>query len=85
MPQVTGTMHANSSAQAMLAGRAVGDIAGLLERTSAVTKTGSAAKPVPRSFPEVADALREVRATFEAAGIFPAHVIDRTIDALGQM
>jgi glutamine synthetase len=72
-------------AQAMLAGRAVSDIGELLERTAALTQKGSAARPVPRSFPEVADALREVRSTFESGGIFPAHVIDRTIDALGQM
>ena len=40
---------------------------------------------VPRSFPEVADELRERRASFEAADIFPAHVIDRVIDALAAL
>ena len=72
--------------QAMIAAGGERDLPGLIDATSAVTKTGSTAKPVPRSFPEVAErSLGEVRATFEAAGIFPAHVIDRTIDALGQM
>jgi hypothetical protein len=30
----------------------------------------------------VADALRDARGTFEAAEIFPTHVIDRMLDAL---
>jgi glutamine synthetase len=72
-------------AQAMLAGRSVENIEQLLERTAALAQKGSSARPVPRNFLEVADALREVRATFEQGGIFPRHVIDRTIDTLGQL
>jgi glutamine synthetase len=72
-------------AQAMIAGRSFENIEAMLEQTSALVQKGSAAQPVPRSFIEVADALREVRASFEAGGVFPTHVIDRTIDALAQM
>jgi glutamine synthetase len=72
-------------AQAMVAGKAVEKIDELLEHTSALRTTGSAALPVPRSFLEVADRLAERRATFEAGGIFPVQVIDRTIDALRQL
>jgi len=72
-------------AQAMVAGRSVEDMDLVLGRTAALAPKGSAALAVPRSFIEVADALREVRATFEAGGVFPTHVIDRTLDALGQM
>ena len=70
--------------QAMIAGRGIGDIETLLEQTSVQAQKPTALK-VPRSFPEVADELRERRASFEAAGIFPVHVIDRTIDALAQL
>ena len=69
----------------MVAGKAVEKIDELLEHTSALRTTGSAALPVPRSFLEVADRLAERRATFEAGGIFPVQVIDRTIDALRQL
>jgi glutamine synthetase len=72
-------------AQAMIAGRSIDDIEALLAQTSAPAQKGSAARPVPRSFVEVADALREARAAFEAGGVFPAHVIDRTADALEHM
>lgn len=72
-------------AQTMVAGKSVEKIDDLLEHTWALTKKGSIAEPVPRSFQEVADRLAEHRATFEAGGIFPAQVIDRTIDALRQL
>lgn len=72
-------------AQAMVAGRSSDNIEAMLEQTSALAQKGSAARPVPRSFFEVADALREVHASFEAGGVFPTHVIDRTVAALGQM
>jgi glutamine synthetase len=68
-------------AQAMVAGRGIENIEALLEQTSALAQKGIAL-PVPRSFVEVADELRERRTTFEAAGVFPTHVIERTIDAL---
>jgi glutamine synthetase len=71
-------------AQTMVAGREIENIEALLEQTAALAPTGSAL-PVPRSFVEVADELRDRRASFEAGGIFPAHVLDRTIDALAAM
>ena len=72
-------------AQAMLAGRSFEDIDALLERTCTQTLQAAAATPVPRMFAEVADGLRRHRAPFEAGGVFPEHVIDRTIEALGQL
>jgi len=63
----------------------IDNIEAMLEQTSVLAQKGSAARPVPRSFFEVADALREVHASFETGGVFPTHVIDRTVAALGQM
>jgi glutamine synthetase len=71
-------------AQTMIAGRGIEDIDAMLEQTSALAKKGSPLQ-VPRSFMEVAEGLTMRRASFEAGGIFPPHVIDRTIDALAQM
>ncbi len=70
--------------QAMIAGKEIEDIDALLDQTSVHAKTATALR-VPRSFSEVADELRERRASFEAAGIFPAHVMDRVIDALAAL
>jgi glutamine synthetase len=70
--------------QAMMAGKAIEPLDALLEETSVQAQKG-AARPVPRSFAEVADELRERRISFEAAGIFPTHVIDRVIEALAQL
>ena len=70
--------------QAMIAGKHIEDIDALLDQTSVQAQTATALR-VPRSFPEVADELRERRASFEAAGIFPTHVIDRVIDALAAL
>lgn len=72
-------------AQTMVAGRDVENLDAMLEHTSALRTTGSAALPVPRSFLEVADRLTERRATFEAGGVFPVQVIDRTIEGLRQL
>jgi glutamine synthetase len=72
-------------AQTMVAGKEIQDLDAVLEHTSALRTTGSAALPVPRSFMEVADRLSERRATFEAGGVFPAQVIDRTIEAVRQL
>ena len=71
-------------AQAMIAGKEIEDIDALLEQTSVHAQKATALS-VPRSFSEVADELRERRASFEAAGIFPAHVMDRVIDALAAL
>jgi hypothetical protein len=72
-------------AQTMVAGRTVENLDELLARTAALAQNRAVALPVPRGFVEVADALRAVRGSFEAGGIFPPHVIDRTLDALEQM
>ena len=70
--------------QSMITGKEIENIEALLEETSVQAKKPTSLR-VPRSFPEVADDLRERRASFEAAGVFPEHVIDRAIDALAQM
>ena len=72
-------------AQAMVAARAFDNLDTLLDRTCAQTLHAPSAIPVPRTFAEVADGLRRTRAVFEAGHVFPRHVIDRTIEALGQM
>jgi glutamine synthetase len=68
-------------AQAMIAGRAALS-PDLLKRTSA--ESAATAPLVPRAFAQVADALRERRADFEAGGVFPPHVIDRVLALISQ-
>jgi glutamine synthetase len=70
--------------QAMIAGKDTENIEALLEQTSVKAQKGTALA-VPRGFQEVAEELRERRASFEAAGVFPAHVIDRIVDALAAL
>ena len=72
-------------AQAMVAARDFDDLDSLLEKTCSQTLQAPFAIPVPRTFREVADGLRQHRLAFECAGVFPRHVVDRTIEALGQM
>ena len=72
-------------AQAMVAARDFENLDALLEKTCAQTLQAPYAIPVPRTFHEVAEGLRQHRLALEAGGIFPRHVIDRTIEALGQM
>lgn len=72
-------------AQAMVAARAFDNLDALLEKTCSQTLQAPYAIPVPRTFGEVADGLRQHRTALEAGGIFPRHVIDRTIEALGQL
>ncbi|HSK08622.1 MAG TPA: glutamine synthetase beta-grasp domain-containing protein [Vicinamibacterales bacterium] len=71
-------------AQAMLAGRDLGEIDALLGKTACGTDA-SQAIAVPRMFSEVARGLSQNRAPFEAGQVFPAHVIDRTIEAIREM
>jgi glutamine synthetase len=70
--------------QAMIDGRSIGELDALLDRTSAQTLQAGSALPVPRSFSEVAVALRQNRVALEDGGVFPVHVIDRTLDVLDQ-
>jgi len=67
-------------AQSMLAGRGVVSD-DLLART-AVGESDDASPPVPRSFAEVAEGLRQRRGVLEAGGVFPPHVIDRFLQVL---
>ncbi|RPJ68909.1 MAG: glutamine synthetase [Acidobacteria bacterium] len=72
-------------AQVMVAGRGFEDMEALLERTSTLATQPSAATPVPRMFSEVAEGLRRSRQPFEEGGVFPPHVIDRTVDLLAAL
>jgi glutamine synthetase len=72
-------------AQAAMAARGFDNLDSLLEKTNSQTLQAPYAIPVPRTFPEVADGLRQHRQSFEAGGVFPRHVIDRMIEALGQL
>ena len=69
----------------MVAARAFENLDALLEKTCAQTLQAPYAIPVPRTFAEVAGGLREHRLVLESGGVFPRHVIDRTIEALGQL
>ena len=66
-------------AQAMLAGRGA-DVDAVLERTAAANARGAVS--VPRSFGDVAVALRADREVFEAGGVFPPLVIQRVVEGL---
>jgi hypothetical protein len=69
----------------MVAAKDFDNLDALLEKTCSQTLQAPYAIPVPRTFTEVANGLRDHRLSFEAAGVFPRHVIDRTIEALGQL
>jgi glutamine synthetase len=71
-------------AQAMVAGKSLPDVNGWLERTETehMTEVFDAHIRVPKGFSDVADALRSDRTVLEAGGVFPRHVIERTIDYL---
>ncbi len=73
-------------AQAMIEAKGAEDLPALLERTSVTAlKRGSAsAVPVPTRFPEVAEALRTQRPALEAGGVFPAVLLDRLVEKLGE-
>lgn len=84
-----GTAHPHlllaGIAQAMTAGRSLDHLDALVEKTSAQTLHSPYAIAVPRSFTEVAESLRQERDMFEAGGVFPRHVIDRVLEALGRL
>jgi glutamine synthetase len=83
-----GTAHPHlllaGIAQAMAAGRAIEHLDVLIEQTSAQVLHSPYAIAVPRTFPEVGESLRQERDVFEAGGVFPRHVIDRVLEALGR-
>jgi glutamine synthetase len=70
--------------QAMRKGKTAGNLASLLERTAAEEQEHPSGFSVPKSFAEVARALADERTAFEAGGVFPAALIDRTIEGLAQ-
>lgn len=69
-------------AQAMVAGRSMDGLDDLIAATSVQMPRPEGAVPVPRTFAEVARALREEREMLEAGGVFPAHVVDRIAETL---
>ncbi|MBE3098138.1 MAG: glutamine synthetase beta-grasp domain-containing protein [Planctomycetes bacterium] len=82
-----GTAHPHlllaAIAQVMTAGRSLEHLDALIEKTSAQTLHSPYAIAVPRSFAEVGEGLRQQREVLEAGGVFPRHVIDRVLEALG--
>jgi glutamine synthetase len=70
-------------AQAMAAGHSLEHLDALIEKTSAQTLHSPYAIVVPRTFAEVGEGLRQHREMLEAGGVFPRHVIDRVLEALG--
>ena len=82
-----GTAHPHlllaGIAQAMTAGRSLDNLDALIEKTSAQTLHSPYAIAVPRTFLEVGEGLRQEREILEAGGVFPRHVIDRVLEALG--
>jgi glutamine synthetase len=70
-------------AQALVAGRAIPDLDGLLARTT-ITVQGQATTEnrVPLTFVEIADALAARRGVLEAGGVFTPNMLDRVIGLL---
>ncbi|HEY3296782.1 MAG TPA: glutamine synthetase beta-grasp domain-containing protein [bacterium] len=70
-------------AQVMTAGKSIPDIDKWLYDTEAgQTQGADHGATIPKGFDDVAVALRSARAVFEAGQVFPAHVLDRTIEGL---
>ena len=84
-----GTAHPHlllaGIAQAVTAAHSLEHLDALIEKTSAQTLHSPYAIAVPRSFAEVGESLRQERDMFEAGGVFPRHVIDRVLEALGRL
>ncbi|MCX6601346.1 MAG: glutamine synthetase [bacterium] len=73
-------------AQAMAAGRKLPDLDGWLAKTvtDAAAKHVHGVPPIPKSFAEIAEALRADRAVFEAGGVFSARQIDSAIETMSR-
>jgi len=82
-----GTAHPHlllaAVAQVMAASRSLENLDTLIERTSAQMLHSPYAIAVPRTFADVGEGLRQQREVLEAGGVFPKHVIDRALEALG--
>jgi glutamine synthetase len=72
-------------AQAMAAGRKLPDLDGWLAKTATdAVKRAPGVPPIPKSFAEIAEALRADRAVFEAGGVFSARQIDGAIETISR-
>jgi glutamine synthetase len=73
-------------AQAMAAGRKLPDRDGWLAKTvtDAAAKHVHEVPPIPKSFAEIAEALRADRTVFEAGGVFSARQIDSAIETMSR-
>lgn len=71
-------------AQAMVAGRSMPDIDGLLARTTAakVRENRTSGSHLPRNSREVADTLEVIRPILEAGGVFPAGMLEAMLTGL---
>jgi glutamine synthetase len=69
-------------AQAMMAGRATPDVAQLVAKTKASSGAPANGFSVPKTFADVAAALKAERGALEAGEVFPAGLIDRAVATL---
>jgi glutamine synthetase len=70
-------------AQTMTTGKAMPNIDQWLSDTEAEkTPATEHGIHIPKSFDDIAEALKDDRAVFEGGQVFPAHVIDRTLELL---
>ncbi|MGE5359771.1 MAG: hypothetical protein ACM3NQ_12210 [Bacteroidales bacterium] len=69
-------------AQAMMAGRAMANVNEVVEKTKARPDDGGNGYTVPRTFKDVAAALRAHRGPLEDGGVFPPALIDRVAETL---
>jgi glutamine synthetase len=69
-------------AQAMMAGRRLANVDTVIEKTKARAEEGGNGYTVPKTFKDIAAALRASRAALEDGGVFPAALIDRVADTL---
>jgi glutamine synthetase len=69
-------------AQAMMAGRSMPNVDEVVEKTKARADDGGNGYTVPKTFKDVASALRAKRAALEDGGVFPPALIDRVADTL---
>jgi glutamine synthetase len=73
-------------AQAMAAGRKLPNLDGWLAKTAtdAAAKHPHGVPPIPKSFAEIAEALRADRAVFEAGGVFSPRQIESAIEMMSR-
>jgi len=69
-------------AQAMMTGRATPDVAQLVAKTKATPGGPANGFSVPKTFADVASALKAERSALEAGDVFPSGLIDRVVATL---